>query len=195
MIILIDAYNLFKTVLHVQFISDTQRIQFLHCFEKYAQLRPNNQVILVFDGGANLFESEQLYQHITIIYAGAMQSADDVIKKKLSIYQGYDILLITCDRELRKYGARYQIESLGSLEFYKILQNVLTQKNEQQVVIAQTICKTSQEKNIEIDRLMELGSRKLMVKELDKEVKIPIHAFPFDVSKKDKKLLKKIIKI
>ena len=124
MIILIDAYNLFKTVLHVKFISDQQRIQFLQLFEKYAQLRPNNQVILVFDAGQDFYEIEQNYKHITLLYSGAMQIADDVIKKKLYELQSYDILLITCDRELRRYAANYQIESLGSLEFYKILQEI-----------------------------------------------------------------------
>jgi predicted RNA-binding protein with PIN domain len=51
MIILIDAYNLLKTVLHTQFIQDAQRIQFLQLFEKYAQRRGKNEVVLVFDGG------------------------------------------------------------------------------------------------------------------------------------------------
>ncbi len=196
MIILVDAYNLFKTVLHVQYISDSQRLQFLQLFEKYAQRRPSNQIILIFDGGQDLYEFEQNYKSLSIFYSGIMQSADDVIKKKLYGYQSHDILLVTCDRELRQYAARYNIESLGSLEFHKILQDIMQQQNQQEVVIAQTICKTSNGDNTDLDILMELGSRKLVMKDQDKEIKIVMKSSScLHDSKKDKKLLKKISKI
>lgn len=196
MIILIDAYNLLKTVLHVKFISDQQRVQFLQLFEKYAQLRPSNKIILVFDGGQDFYEVEKNYKHITLSYSGAMQIADDVIKKKLYELQSYDILLITCDRELRRYAANYQIESLGSLEFYKILQDIMQQQNKQEVIIAQTICKTTRDDNSDLDVLMELGSRRLVIKDQDQDVQIAMRIShnQFD-TKKDKKLLKKIAKI
>ena len=196
MIILIDAYNLLKTVLHVKFISDQQRVQFLQLFEKYAQLRPSNKIILVFDGGQDFYEVEKNYKHITLSYSGAMQIADDVIKKKLYELQSYDILLITCDRELRRYAANYQIESLGSLEFYKILQDIMQQQNKQEVIIAQTICKTTIDDNSDLDVLMELGSRRLVIKDQDQDVQIAMRIShnQFD-TKKDKKLLKKIAKI
>lgn len=196
MIILVDAYNLFKTVLHVQYISDSQRTQFLQLFEKYAQRRPNNKVVLIFDGGKDLYEAEQNYKSLSIFYSGIMQSADDVIKKKLSVSQSQDVLLVTCDRELRRYAAHYQIESLGSLEFYKILQNIMQQQDQKEVIIAQTICKTSTDDNIHLDALMELGSRRLVMKDQDKEIKV-VMRLPDDRydTKKDKKLLKKIVKI
>jgi predicted RNA-binding protein with PIN domain len=196
MIILVDAYNLLKTVLHVQYISDKQRFYFLQLFEKYAQQRPSNQVILVFDGGQDIYEAEQSYKSITLFYSGSMQIADDVIKKKLYEYKSCDVLLVTCDRELRRYAANYQIESLGSLEFYKILQNVMQQQDEQEAIVAQTICKTSFDDNDALDSLMELGSRKLVVKDQDREIKVVMpHPENRRDTKKDKKTLKKIAKI
>ena len=195
MIILVDAYNVLKTVLHVQFISEVQRFQFLQLFEKYAQLRPTNQIFLIFDGGSDVYELEQNYKHISLIYAGSMQSADDVIKKKLILYQGHDLLLVTCDRELRRYAAQYQVESFGSVEFYKIVQDIIKQQNNKEVVRARTICKTSQEKNVELDILMEQGSRHLVLKEQDKQVKVVFRSDVMKNSKKDKKILKKIMKI
>lgn len=196
MIILIDAYNLLKTVLHVQYISDSQRTQFLQLFERYAQRRASNQLILVFDGGQDLYEIEHNYKSLSIFYSGIMQSADDVIKKKLYGYQSHDILLVTCDRELRQYAARYQIESIGSVEFYKILQNIMQQQSQKEIIIAQTVCKTSTDDNIHLDALMELGSRKLMMKDQDKEVKVIMRTSDDrHDSKKDKKLLKKIAKL
>jgi predicted RNA-binding protein with PIN domain len=196
MIILIDAYNLLKTVLHVKFISDSQRMQFLHLFDRYAQHRPSNQIILVFDGGQDLYEVEQNYKHITLFYSGSMQIADDVIKKKLCAYKSHDILLITCDRELRRYAANYQIESLGSLEFYKILQGTMQLQEQKEVIVAQTICKTSVGNNVALDTLMELGSRRLVKKDQDQEIKIMMRiSDDRHDTKKDKKLLKKIAKI
>lgn len=196
MIILIDAYNLLKTVLHVQFISDQQRMYFLQLFNSYAQHRPSNNVILVFDGGQDLYEVEQNYKNITLFYSGSMQIADDVIKKKLYAYRSHDILLVTCDRELRRYAANYQIESLGSVEFYKILQDIMQLKDKAEVIVAQTICKTTLSSNEHLDKLMELGSRRLVMKDQDQEIKITMRTSDdrYD-TKKDKKLLKKIVKI
>ena len=85
MIILIDAYNLLKTVLHVQFIELSQRNMFLQMFDKYAQRRTSHEVILVFDGGQDPYEIEKNYKHLTLFYSGFMQSADDIIKKQIVI--------------------------------------------------------------------------------------------------------------
>ena len=149
MIILIDAYNLLKTVLHVQFVSEKQRLDFFKLFEKYLLHRTNNKIILVFDGGHDLYQAEFVHKGIKIIYAGSLQIADDVLKKKIYELQSQDLLLITCDREIRRYAAQYQIESLGSVEFYKLLQNSIHQQESKEMIIAQTIFKTSNNDNIQ----------------------------------------------
>jgi len=196
MIILIDAYNLLKTVLHTQFIQDAQRIQFLQLFEKYAQRRGKNEIILVFDGGQDPYEVEENYKHLTLFYSGFMQSADDIIKKKLTFYKAFDILLVTSDRELRHYAKQYQIESLGSMEFYRILQDVMKAQDTKEAIVAQTIHKTVQSSNADLDALMEYGSRYLITKDQDKDIKVVVrYNDEQSGSKKDKKLLKKIIKI
>ena len=196
MIILVDAYNLLKTVLHVKFISDAQRVQFLQLFEKYAQHRPGNSIILVFDGGQDLYEVENFYKQLTIIYAGSFQIADDVLKKKVYELRSQDLLLVTCDREIRRYAAQYQIESLGSVEFYKMLQNSMQQQEYKEVVVAQTICKTSTGDNTDLDILMELGSRRLVMKDQDRSIKVVMNSVEqLGDTKKDKKLLRKIAKI
>ncbi len=196
MIILVDAYNLLKTVLHVTFVSDGQRLQILQLFAKYAQYRPSNSVVLVFDGGQDMYEVEGMYQQMTIIYAGSFQSADDVIKKRLYSLRGQDILLVTCDRDIRRYAAELDIESLGSVEFYTMLHNVVQRQIHQDVVVAQTICKTSDVDNQALDQLMELGSRRLVVKDQDKQIYRTFkHVSNLGNTKKDKKLLRKIAKI
>lgn len=194
MIILIDAYNLLKTVLHVKYISNQQRLHFLQLFELYGKMRANHTVILVFDGAQDLYEVEKNYHYITICYSGVNQIADDVIKRKIEQYKAHDLLLVTCDRELRQYGARYDIVSIGSVEFYTILQKVMQQKEKKEIRIPQTICKTTTDDNSDLDTLMELGSRQLVVK--DQAVKVSMsHDVQYGHAKKDKKLLKKILKI
>jgi len=196
MIILIDAYNLLKTVLHTKLIEDAQLVYFLQLFKKYAQYRPSNELILIFDGGQDPYEVEQDSKHITVFHSGFRQSADEVIKKKLQLYQGYDVLLVTSDRELRQYGKQYQIESLGSMEFYKIFQDVISLKDKKEMIVAQKIHKTSPDENLDVDALMEFGSRLLVAKDQDKNIKIVMrHQNENGNSKKDKKLLRKIVKI
>lgn len=195
MIILIDAYNLLKTVLHTQHVAKAERNRFLHLFEKYAQMR-NHEIILVFDGGDDIYEIVDKYSLIKIYYSGYNQTADDVIKNKLKLLQGLDVLLVTSDRDIRKFAQTCSIESIGSIDFYKILQQVMQQKEHQKVIIAQTIHKTSLDKNPELDALMEFGSRNLVTKEHDKQVKVSFkHEIEKYSSKQDKKLLKKIVKI
>jgi len=195
MIILIDAYNLLKTILHTQFIHNTERIKFLALFERYARLS-NNEIIIVFDGENEDYEYEKIYSHIQVYYSGYKQTADDVIKIKLKSSQGLDILLVTLDRELRQYAEQCKIESIGVVEFYEILKNVMKQYEKKEIIISQAIHKSSIDDNIEVDALMEFGSRKLISKEQDKDMRVG--SFYKDKkysSKKYKKLFKKIVKI
>jgi len=195
MIILIDAYNLFKTVLHAQFVQKTERAKFLNLFEKYAQMR-SHEIKLVFDGGGDAYELVDVYKYIRIYYSGYNKTADDLIKKMLQSHQGSDVLLVTSDRDIRKTAQRYAIESIGSQEFYKILQNVMARKDHHEVIIAQTIHKTSESSNAGLDALMELGSRRLVIKDHDKQVRFVMDDGSKKYnSRKDKKLLKKIVKI
>ncbi|MGZ6250417.1 MAG: NYN domain-containing protein [Candidatus Chromulinivorax sp.] len=198
MIILIDAYNLFKTVLHVQSISDKELQNFLHFFDRYAQSKPHHQLILVFDGGPRLEEHYEQYAYLQLIYSGTIQIADQVLIKKMHEYRSHEVLLVTCDRQIRKQAAAYQIESLGSIEFYTIIQNLLQPELIEESRVAHRMHKMSDEQNDELDALMEFGSRKLLVKDQDKIIKISskqlVHAEKY-VSKKDKKLLKKIMKL
>lgn len=194
MVILVDAYNLLKQILHVQFIQDAQRAAFIKEFQKYA-LKRNNEVILVFDGGHGLYEYEEHSAHIEVIYSGQMHSADDFIKKYVKKHQGQNILLVSSDRELRMYAKKYSIESIASPEFYEIMQDVMEYVDKQDKKIQKTAYKTTQQKNLEVDLLMEQGSKNLVAKQIEENY-IPLRVRnSHKKSKKDKKLLRKILKI
>lgn len=195
MIILIDAYNVFKTVLHNQFVEKNEQIRFLNIFETYASIR-NHKIILVFDGENNKAEFTDNYQLITIYYSGYKQTADDIIKKQLKILQGQDLLLVTSDRDICKFAMQYSIQSISSQRFYTLLQAVVHSKDQQDTFILRTIQKTSTADNPYLDRLMEIGSRQLITKEQDKEIKSTMRSrYKEHNSKKDRKLLKQIAKI
>jgi hypothetical protein len=69
-------------------------------------------------------------------------------------------------------------------------------QEQKEVIVAQTICKTSVGNNVALDTLMELGSRRLVMKDQDQEIKIMMRiSDDRHDTKKDKKLLKKIAKI
>lgn len=195
MIILIDAYNVFKTVLHNQFVEKNEQIRFLNVFETYASIR-NHKIILVFDGENNKAEFTDNYQLITIYYSGYKQTADDIIKKQLKTLQGQDLLLVTSDRDICKFAMQYSIQSISSQRFYTLLQAVVYSKDQQDTFILRTIQKTSTAENHYVDKLMEMGSRQLIAKEQDKEIKSTIHSrYKERNSKKERKLLKQIAKI
>ena len=82
------------------------------------------------------------------------------------------------------------------MEFYRIFQDVMKLYDKKEVIVAQTIHKTTANENLDVDALMEFGSRLLVAKDQDKHIKVVMrhHDEPGN-SKKDKKLLKKIMKI
>ena len=195
MIIVVDAYNLIKSILKVTYIQEKQRNQFIKLFQQYVLLR-ENQAILVFDGGFDLYEDDYDYDHLTIMYSGQMHTADDVIKRILKERQGRDVLLVTSDRDICDYASQCNIESIGSVDFYEILQEVMMQQKQKKEKVSQGAHKTTDRSNDYIDDLMEEGSRVLEKKIQDQEVDFIVRIRDHKkISKKDRRLLKKIAKI
>ncbi len=196
MIILVDAYNVLKTVLHSDYITDRERYNFLQLFEKYTRLRPYNKIVLVFDGGHSLYDLQEHNDAITLIYSGALLTADDIIKKKIVKYKSQDLLLITCDRDIKRHAAEHNVETLGSVKFYRLIQEIVDQYVIKEEQYLKNVVKTSQVLNNDIDALMELGSRILLTKEQDITNQVSLKSiFGKSDAKKDKKLFKKIVKI
>lgn len=196
MTIVVDAYNILKQVLHTDFINESQRLKFMQEFDVYVQKR-KNEVILVFDGGISLDEDVSSVKHIQVVYSGQMHSADDWIKQFVKQGQGKDILLVTSDRELRRYAALYHIESIGSLRFYEIMKQIMQQEVIHDKNMKNALCKTTNLDNLEVDMLMEEGSRILMKQSIEKKDSgrgIRLSSGQ-KASKKNKRLFRKITKI
>lgn len=195
MIIVIDAYNFIKRISKHSFISDREKVAWMKRFQQYTQKR-GNEVVLVFDAGPGYQEDLEEYTGLTVIYSGQMQIADDVIKRWLHQHVGQDILLVTSDREIRDVAHRLNIVSIQSHQFYDIFMQVMSQQDQYEQQVAQTIHKTTTNDSQGLDELMELGSRDLIQKSIEHdEIIVPRMSKSHTSSKVQRRLMKKIEKI
>lgn len=195
MLIIIDAYNFFKQIDSSGRVTQEFIKTWLLTFQRYITLR-SNRVELVFDAGPYWYESIEYYGHLKVLYSGQGKTADAVIKKRLSEYQGKDILLITSDREICHYADELDIISIGSIDFYRIFQEVMARYESYEEQVSGTLYKTSATQSEELDKLMEQGSRGLVKTRVvnDELVEFRISNGKKS-SKMDKRLLAKIEKI
>ena len=124
MILLIDAYNVLKQVKPSDIVGERERSAFIHELGRYAKMR-QHKIILVFDGGPYDRTSQERIAGVYVVYSGALESADDYIKRYLKEHKELDILLISSDRELRSAAARYHIESVQAPDFYVMMKDAL----------------------------------------------------------------------
>ena len=119
--IIIDGYNVLKQMLGSGEISLSQRRAFINMLGKYAQ-KKNHDICVIFDGGPDVWPSQEKDHGITVVYSGIKQSADDLIKKAL--LQKPQVLLVTSDNEL-KAAAKHGTMVMDSLEFYLLVKQEL----------------------------------------------------------------------
>lgn len=195
MTIIIDAYNFIKQISGITHVSDSVLNGWIDSFKRYMKLR-KNKIILVFDAGPYFQESVECVGGVEVIYAGQAQSADDVIKKWVSRHKNQDILLVTSDREIRDFAAGYDIISVNSQDFYSIFNRVVQQEEIYEQKVAHTLHKMTDEESLELDALMEQGSRFLVKSSVVREEVVPIRIRNGKkVAKQDQRVLKKLEKI
>jgi len=193
MLLIVDAYNILKQVSSVLFIEEGQRDAFIKKIERYAYEK-NNSVILVFDGGGYVRPTKYLYGLVTVIYAGINDSADDVIKQM--IMRGVNpaqTVVVSSDRDLCNFAANFQVPSLGSHDFYQLIQQQQQEKQRVAKKIVGVLKKAvDYESSAEIDALMEEASTLGMYKQED-IVSANRKSSARQEAKRDKKL-KRVVK-
>jgi len=176
-------------------ISQRLEQKYMRMFQKYVRER-GNQLMVVFDAGPALYQSEELVGGVDIVYSGQMHSADDVIIEYLRDHPGQDILLVTSDREIRDVAKACDIVSLASPEFHKIFTDVLHQYEEYEEMVVRDVVKTAESENSDLDRLMELGSRNIAAHQKNEVSFAPRYVRNNKKkSRADKQAMKKINKI
>jgi len=194
MIIVIDGYNVIKQAMLKNTISEFERNRFIKQLGKYQKVK-GHKVILVFDGGPSDYASKERINRVYVIYSGTQETADDYIKRYLKDNRALDILLVSSDRDICACAARLSIEYMDAREFYKVFQDALRvtvafdAKNKKAV-------KLSQERNPELDELMQEATKVIQYKTEDVSGGLgsrvsKSHKLP----KKERKKLKKIKKL
>ncbi len=199
MIIIIDAYNLLRSVPpYKKTITDKERSQFIKNLSAYGR-RKEHKMVIVFDGGPHEWPFRENMKIVTIVYSGIHETADDFIKEYMHVHRAKDLLLVTSDAELNRCAQQLQISSIDSLSFSQLVreglrvQEVAGHKNGDIVVKLAH----DNDNSSDIDELMMQASKSVSIKSEDlapvdnknREAKKSQH------SKNERALLKKLNKL
>lgn len=169
MIIVIDGYNVLKTMLaNSSLVTEKERNAFIRQLQIYGFLK-KHKIVVVFDGGPHQWVHKEQVGKIVLIYSGINETADDVIKAYLKDRKTKDILLVSADRELNAWASHFKIPSINGDDFYGLVREALHQKNSIQTPhkTASVLVKLTEQENEALDALMEEESMKVKMKDED----------------------------
>lgn len=189
MIILIDGYNVLRGVLEGREASEQMRNQFLIQLGRYVR-RKKHSIIVIFDGGSNHLPEKMDQYGVHVVYSGYVESADDLIKKKLITLYGKDALLVSSDRELNDWAAKYDVPSIDAQDFYDLLQGALAAQSDGGQFAMEEIHISDEAQDL--DTLMEEATRVVPVKQQDLMRKVERRVSP---SYKQSKINRRLIEI
>jgi predicted RNA-binding protein with PIN domain len=195
MIILVDGYNVLRGVLEGREASVQARNQFLAQLARYARGKKHT-IIVVFDGGSSHMPERTEQHGISVVFSGYIDSADDLIKKKLTALHGKDVLLVSSDRELNSWASKYDIPSIEAIDFYELLQSALVAQPEQASHEEIGEIHISDGAEADLDTLMEEATRVVPIKQQDLIGKAQMRTSPsYKQSKINRKLLEILKKL
>jgi predicted RNA-binding protein with PIN domain len=153
MIIIVDAYNLLRTVPpYKKKITDQERKQFIAYLRRYGRIK-GHKMVIVFDGGPYEWPVKEKQLGILVVYSGIHESADDYIREYIEAQRAKEMLLVTSDRELNNYAAHFSVPSIDSFAFYQLLQEAKNHESSK-VYTEQVIVKTTESQLTDIDLIM-----------------------------------------
>jgi len=127
--LLIDGYNLIKTIPHFrqreQVSLEAARQTLEQTLRSYAR-STDARITLIFDGDS---ASEPAVSHhqkgsVEVLFSRSPEKADDLLKKAIQQRHGTKRLrLITSDREICRFARRHKIRSTSAAEFADELDN------------------------------------------------------------------------
>lgn len=196
MIIVVDAYNLLRSVPpYKKTITDKERAQFITQLSAYGR-RKGHKMVIVFDGGPHEWPFKEGKKTVTIVYSGIHESADDYIKEYIETYRAKDLLLVSSDSELNHWAGRLNIPSIDSSSFYQLLYQELSVK--QSIIERESVVTKLHHDNdaFDIDALMIEASKSVAIKSEDLIAAQKRRDSKRDqVGKQERALLKKLNKL
>ncbi len=191
MIILIDGYNVLKQLVPQAAVTDKERRDFITILGKYAR-RKKHTLILVFDGGPYDWAHKERISHITVIYSGMHETADQLIMHYLDDHQTKDLFLVSSDNELGLFASALEIPSIGSEDFFSLVKQALKgaapiENNHEPVTLSNDATN--------LDQIMEEGSKSVPIKPEDVEPSQVRSSSSKRSSKLERKLYQKLKKL
>lgn len=192
MIVIIDAYNVLKHALHPDYIDDHHRSHFIKQIALYGK-RKGHKMVVVFDGGPYERPTIERINGVQVVWSGVNQCADSYIKYYVRKHKGYELLMVSTDRELGRYAAHHKISSLDSNDFYLVLQQEIAKSSTNTQAKKQELTKTSEEHLPGLDEIMAQGSTQVPLK--GEQVEQSRKSSARKLSKKERDIEKKIKKL
>ncbi len=193
MVIIIDGYNLIKQIDYDRQISEQERHRFVHMLGRYGR-RKKHKIVIVFDGGPQTWPSKEVIAGVKIIYSGVKETADSAIMQYIDDYRTKELLLVSSDNELGHFASKHNIVSIGSVDFYYLLQEALKAPSNEEVVDQQPEIELDDAVQ-DLDVLMERASKVIPQKLEDLPRSKQRQATLQRISKRDRALLKKLQKL
>lgn len=166
MVIIIDAYNMLKQILRSREIAERERTYFLSLMGKYAYNKRHHMVI-VFDAGPYEWQHKERIHGMQVVYSGLHETADDYIKHYIHTHQESDLLLVSDDRDLNNYAARFSMPSISPYDFHLLVQEALRAPESHRLRSDHVATKLSDTESEDIDILMQEASRNVPTKRED----------------------------
>jgi predicted RNA-binding protein with PIN domain len=193
MIIVVDAYNLLRSMPpYKKTITDQERKRFIASLGAYGR-RKDHKMVIVFDGGQYEWPSKERINTVLVVYSGIRESADDYIKEYLEAQRAKDVLLVSSDSELNRFAASRSIPSIDSSTFYELVQQELGNSGGSVQKKPQEVVRLAQDNQPEIDLLMEQASKIVPTKSEDIAKSRSVKAVK--PGKQERVLLKKLKKL
>lgn len=195
MIIIIDGYNVLKTVFQKTMISEKERTAFLALLGRYSKKR-NHKIIVVFDAGPDYYKTEHKEHGITVWFSGQLSIADALIMDYIKNNKQKDLLVVTADTEIISCAASYSLVTLSPIVFYKKIKDAFVSAADADTFKNETLIKLSEEKDETLDALMkEAAGMVIGLKEVDYKKEVTRISKDNHRSKKEKKEQRKTEKL
>lgn len=153
MIIIIDAYNILKYFYQDEYITEKQRSQFVQQLIRYGK-KKGHELLIIFDGGPYGLPDRIVKKPATVVYTGAQERADDYIIREMKKYKGYDLLIVSTDREITGRAEKHNIPYIDAHLFYTFVRAALNIPDKQGKK-SKPALKLHKESDTSIDELME----------------------------------------
>lgn len=163
MIILIDGYNLLKSISPNSTSNDQERRAFLKMLSSYAY-RKKHRLIVVFDAGPYEWAYKEKINGVAVVYSGRFQTADEFIMEYLDEHYAKETLLVSSDNEIGRHASDLEVPSIGSQDFFKVIQDVLCDEHS---IADQEVSVTLESDTQDLDTIMQEGSRHVPIKQED----------------------------